>query len=66
MTSNFEAGIKATFLVTKKHGMTDEEFEQHYTKIHIPMVAEILVRHNVLQYSVVSSSRMPLVDGMGN
>ncbi|QYT06375.1 EthD domain-containing protein [Trichoderma simmonsii] len=44
--------------------MTDEEFEQHYTKIHIPMVAEILVRHNVLQYSVVSSSRMSSVDGM--
>jgi hypothetical protein len=66
MTSNFETGIKATFLGTKKHGMTDEEFEQHYTKIHIPMVAEILVRHNVLQYSVVSSSRMSFVDGMGN
>ncbi|KAL6814338.1 EthD domain-containing protein [Trichoderma sp. SZMC 28015] len=52
MTSSFEVGVKATFLVTKKHGMTDEEFEQHYTEIHIPMVAEILARHNVLQYSV--------------
>ncbi|KAL7952314.1 hypothetical protein V8C34DRAFT_319150 [Trichoderma compactum] len=62
MTSNFEADIKAIFLVTKKYSMIDEEFEQYYIKIHIPMVTEILVRHNVLQYSVVSTSRMHLVD----
>ncbi|KAL7907596.1 EthD domain-containing protein [Trichoderma velutinum] len=52
MDMGFETGIRATFLVTKKHGMTDEDFEKHYTNIHIPMVAEILIRHNVLQYSV--------------
>lgn len=56
MTTGFQTGIKATFLVTKKKGMSDEDFEQHYTKVHIPMVAEILNRHRVLYYGVVGSS----------
>lgn len=55
MTTGFQTGIKATFLVTKKKGMSDEDFEQHYIEIHIPMVAEILKRHKVLYYGVVSS-----------
>lgn len=54
MTTGFQTGIKATFLVTKKKGMSDEDFEQHYTKVHIPMVAELLNRHRVLYYGVVS------------
>ncbi|PNP45622.1 hypothetical protein TGAM01_v204472 [Trichoderma gamsii] len=52
MTTGFQTGIKATFLVTKKKGMSDEDFEQHYTKVHIPMVAELLNRHRVLYYGV--------------
>lgn len=57
MTIDFRTGIKATFLVTKKKGMSDEDFEQYHTKIYIPMVAEILNWHRVLYYGVV---RLPL------
>ncbi|KAL7920447.1 hypothetical protein ACQKWADRAFT_298557 [Trichoderma austrokoningii] len=32
--------------------MSDEDFEQHYTKVHIPMVVEIMNRHRVLYYGV--------------
>lgn len=56
MVTGFQTGVKATFLVTKKKGMSDEEFEQHYTEVHIPMVAGILNRHRVLYYGVVSES----------
>jgi hypothetical protein len=54
MATGFQTGVKATFLVTKKKGMSDEDFEQHYTNVHIPMVAEILNKHRVLYYGVVS------------
>ncbi|EHK47063.1 hypothetical protein TRIATDRAFT_45882 [Trichoderma atroviride IMI 206040] len=52
MTTGFQTGIKATLLVTKKKGMSDEDFEQHYTKVHIPIAADILNRHRVLYYGV--------------
>ncbi|PTB63058.1 hypothetical protein BBK36DRAFT_1144122 [Trichoderma citrinoviride] len=52
MATAWATGVKATFLVTKKKGMSDDDFEQHYTSVHIPMVVEILSRHNVIQYSV--------------
>ncbi|KAK1239992.1 hypothetical protein MKX08_007434 [Trichoderma sp. CBMAI-0020] len=52
MTTGFQTGIKATLLITKKKGMSDEDFEQHYTNVHIPMATEIMNRHRVLYYGV--------------
>lgn len=45
--------VKATFLVTKKEGLSDEEFRKHYTDVHAPMAIEVCKRHGALDYSVV-------------
>lgn len=47
--------VKATFLVTKKEGLSDEEFRKHYTDVHAPMAIEVCKRHGALDYSVVRS-----------
>ncbi|UKZ47790.1 hypothetical protein TrVGV298_002019 [Trichoderma virens] len=52
MTGTFRKVVKATFLVTKKEGLSDEEFRSHYTEIHAPMAIEVCKRHGVLDYSV--------------
>ncbi|KAL6790665.1 EthD domain-containing protein [Trichoderma sp. SZMC 28012] len=44
--------VKATFLVTKKEGLSDEEFRKHYTDVHAPMAIEVCKRHGALDYSV--------------
>jgi hypothetical protein len=54
MASTFRNVVKATFLVSKKEGLSDEEFRQHYTDIHAPMALEVCRRHGVLAYSIVS------------
>ncbi|EGR49969.1 uncharacterized protein TRIREDRAFT_105983 [Trichoderma reesei QM6a] len=52
MASTFRNVVKATFLVSKKEGLSDEEFRQHYTDIHAPMALEVCRRHGVLAYSI--------------
>ncbi|KAH8806028.1 EthD domain-containing protein, partial [Xylogone sp. PMI_703] len=52
MASGVRKIIKATFMVTKKKGLSDEQFLKHYTEVHMPMVAEILKRHGGLHYAV--------------
>ncbi|KAL7930389.1 EthD domain-containing protein [Trichoderma chlorosporum] len=52
MTGTFRKVVKATFLVTKKEGISDEEFRTHYTEIHAPMAIEVCKRHGVLDYSI--------------
>ncbi|KAL7947983.1 EthD domain-containing protein [Trichoderma barbatum] len=52
MAGIFRQVVKATFLVTKKEGLSDEEFRQHYTDIHAPLAIEVCKRHGVLDYSI--------------
>ncbi|KAL7816703.1 EthD domain-containing protein [Trichoderma gracile] len=52
MAGAFRKVIKATFLVSKKDGLSDEEFRQHYTDVHAPMALEVCRRHGVLDYSI--------------
>ncbi|PTB70300.1 hypothetical protein BBK36DRAFT_1173813 [Trichoderma citrinoviride] len=52
MAGTFRKVVKATFLVTKKEGLSDEEFRQHYTDIHAPMALGVCKRHGVLDYSI--------------
>ncbi|KAK0291898.1 hypothetical protein LTR91_015367 [Friedmanniomyces endolithicus] len=51
-TTGFRKVVKATILVKKKPGMTDEDFIQHYNHKHAQMAAPVLERHNVITYSL--------------
>jgi hypothetical protein len=53
MAGTFRHVVKATFLVSKKEGLSDEEFRKHYTEVHAPMALEVCKRHGVLDYNIV-------------
>lgn len=53
MSGTFRHVAKATFLVSKKEGLSDEEFRKYYTEVHAPMALEFCRRHGVLDYSIV-------------
>lgn len=53
MAGTFRHVAKATFLVSKKEGLSDEEFRKYYTEVHAPMALEFCKRHGVLDYSIV-------------
>jgi len=52
-TTGFRKVVKATILVKKKPGMSDEDFIQHYNHHHAQMAAPVLEKHHVLTYSLV-------------
>jgi hypothetical protein len=54
-TTGFRKVVKATILVRKKPGMTDEAFIEHYNHVHAQMAAPVLQKHNVITYSLVWS-----------
>ncbi|KAL1303018.1 hypothetical protein AAFC00_003331 [Neodothiora populina] len=51
-TNGFRKVTKVTVLVKKKPGMSDEDFVTHYNHAHAAMAAPVLLRHNVLTYSL--------------
>ena len=53
-TKGFRKVVKATILVKKKPGMSDEDFILHYNHKHAQMAAPVLEKHNVITYSLVS------------
>ena len=53
-TTGFRKVVKATILVRKKPGMSDEAFIEHYNHVHAQMAAPVLQKHNVITYSLVS------------
>jgi hypothetical protein len=63
MTGTFRHVAKATFLVSKKEGLSDEEFRKYYTEVHAPMALELCKRHGVLDYSIV---RLMLISAQEN
>jgi len=55
MSGSFRHVWRATFTLHKKKGISDEEFKDHYTKIHAPMfVNNVGIKHGVLDYNLVS------------
>ncbi|KZT55351.1 hypothetical protein CALCODRAFT_484822 [Calocera cornea HHB12733] len=61
-------GLRATFLLTKKEGITDEEFKNHYLNIHAPMSLELMKRHGVISYThqyLSASSKAELSSALG-
>lgn len=53
MTGTFRHVAKATFLISKKEGLSDEEFRKYYTEVHAPMALDFCKRYGVLDYSIV-------------
>jgi len=53
LTTGFRKVVKATILVRKKPGMSDEAFIEHYNQVHAQMAAPVLQKHNVITYSLV-------------
>jgi len=53
----FRKVVKATILIKKKPSISDEDFIEHYNHVHAQMAAPVLVKHNVLTYSLVGYFR---------
>lgn len=53
--SSWRKVVKATILVKKKSGMSDEAFVEHYNQKHAQMAAPVLLKHNIISYSLVWS-----------
>ncbi|KAF2652614.1 hypothetical protein K491DRAFT_695413 [Lophiostoma macrostomum CBS 122681] len=51
-TTGFRKVVKATILVKKKEGMSDEAFVEHYNKVHAQRAVPILQRHGIISYSL--------------
>lgn len=48
--------VKATILVKKKPGMSDEDFVEHYNQVHAQVAAPVLEKHNIISYTLVRRS----------
>lgn len=51
--AGFRKVTKATILVKKKAGISDEDFVNHYNKVHAQMAATVLLKHKIISYSLV-------------
>ena len=60
-TSGFRKVVKASIMVKKKPGMSDENFIQHYNHRHAQMAAPVLLKHNVITYSLVNLAAFTLL-----
>jgi hypothetical protein len=52
-TTGFRKVVKATILVKKKEGMSDEAFIEYYNNVHAQQAVPILQRHGIISYSLV-------------
>ena len=60
-TTGFRKVVKATILVKKKPGMSDQDFIEHYNGVHARLAAPVLLKHNVLTYSLVRQALTALL-----
>lgn len=52
-TTGFRKVTKATIMVKKKAGISDQAFVDHYTKHHAELAAPVLLKHRIITYSLV-------------
>jgi hypothetical protein len=52
-TTGFRKVVKATIMIKKKEGMSDEDFIIHYNNVHAQRALPILQRHGIISYSLV-------------
>ena len=55
-TTGFRKVVKATVLIKKKEGISDENFIKHYNNVHAQLAAPVLQRHKIISYSLVRFS----------
>ena len=48
--------LKLTLYAKRKEGMTEQEFREHWTDKHRPLVSEWLLKHGIVRYAQVSRS----------
>lgn len=53
-TTGFRKVVKATILVKKKEGMSDDAFVDYYNTHHAQRAVPILQRHGIISYSLVT------------
>ncbi|KAF1962589.1 hypothetical protein CC80DRAFT_488010 [Byssothecium circinans] len=51
-TTGFRRVVKATIMVKKKEGMSDEDFIEYYNHQHAQKAVPILQRHGIISYSL--------------
>ena len=56
-TTGFRKVVKVSVFVKKREGLSDAEFVEHYNKRHAQMAATVLLKHNIISYSLVSSPK---------
>jgi hypothetical protein len=54
-TTGFRKVVKATIMVKKKEGMSDEDFVEYYNTQHAQRAVPILQRHGIISYSLVNT-----------
>lgn len=54
-TSGFRKVVKVTVMVKKKEGLSDADFIDHYNNKHAQMAAPVLLKHEIISYSLVRS-----------
>jgi hypothetical protein len=52
-TTGFRKVVKATIMIKKKEGMSDDDFIIHYNNVHAQRALPILQRHGIISYSLV-------------
>jgi hypothetical protein len=52
-TKGFRKVVKVTVMVKKKEGLSDADFIEHYNNQHAQMAAPVLLKHKIMNYSLV-------------
>ena len=68
-TTGFRKVTKVTVLIKKKPGMSDLAFINHYNHVHAKMAAPVLLKHNVITYSLsyhLQKDRTTMADMLHN
>lgn len=50
--SHMRKVVKATILIKKKPGLPDADFVTHYNTVHAQLAAPILLKHNIISYTL--------------
>lgn len=58
-TTGFRKVVKATVLVKKRPDISDEAFMDHYINKHAQAAAPVLLKHKIMNYSLVRKSTLP-------
>ena len=52
-TTGFRKVVKVSVMIKKRDGMSDDDFVSHYNNVHAQLAARVLLKHNIITYSLV-------------